>query len=63
VICVCTDEFEHLGRAETEALAMPMLKLVIVPHPNSSRTTDQLRESARAVADLVAQSLTRADPA
>jgi len=51
---VLTDEFAPLGRAEAEALAMPGLPFVAIPHPMDRLGKEEVREAAeRALKEIV----------
>jgi hypothetical protein len=53
VATVCTDEFAPLGQTEAEALGMPTLPIVSIPHPIGSLKLPELH----AVADAAFEEL------
>jgi hypothetical protein len=55
VVLIATDEFLPLASAEREALGMPDLAVVTVPHPIGGRDPDSARTKGRAaVAEVLA---------
>jgi hypothetical protein len=57
-VVICSDEFGPLGRAEAQALGLPGLPLVPVPHPLAGNHADLVAAKARGVADEVLEALT-----
>lgn len=57
---ICTEAFARTGRAMAEVWGAPEYPLVIVPHPLSSRTADELHALAEALAPRVEEALARA---
>ncbi len=56
---ICTDEFVSLGRAEAQALGMPGLPLVVIPHPLGGLRPEEVRARAEAAVDGVVYVLTQ----
>jgi hypothetical protein len=56
-VVICSDEFGPLGRAEAQALGIPGLPLVPVPHPLAGNEPDLVAAKAAAVVDEVAGAL------
>jgi len=56
-LSICTDEFAPLGRMEVEALKMPRLPMVIIPHPLGGLRPEEVEEKARAAIDEVLKAL------
>jgi hypothetical protein len=57
-VVICSDEFGPLGRAEAQALGLPGLPLVPVPHPLAGNRADLVAAKARGIADEVLDALT-----
>lgn len=55
---LCTDEFQPLGRAESESLGMPYLPIVVVPHPMGGLTKEEVQAKATLVLEEIAHVLT-----
>lgn len=56
---VCSDEFAPLGQSEAEALGLPSLPIVAVPHPLGSLAEARIREIADDVMDEIIFALTQ----
>lgn len=57
-VVVSSDEFGPLGRAEAQALGLPGLPLVAVPHPLADNRSDLVEAKAAGVVDEVVAALT-----
>lgn len=56
---VCTSEFVFLGQAEAEALGMPGLPILVVPHPIGGINPEGVKARADAIVEEVVAALTR----
>jgi hypothetical protein len=53
-LSICTDEFTTLGRMQAQALRMPHLPIVVIPHPLGGLKPEEVRERAeRAVEEIL----------
>ena len=55
----CTDSFAPLASIEAKGLGLGGLPLMVVPHPNATRTPEELDRVAARVVDDVVEGLTR----
>ena len=55
----CTDQFAPLAQAHTKGLGLPGLPIVVVPHPNATRTPEELDRVAAQVVEQVLDGLTK----
>jgi hypothetical protein len=55
---ICTDEFAYLAHNEAEALGLPWLPLVAIPHPLGGVPPEEVRGKADRAVDEVVQALT-----
>jgi len=46
-ISICTDEFAPLGKMEAQALRMPFLPMVSIPHPLGGLKPEEVAEKAK----------------
>jgi len=61
-VTFCTPPFRTLAQRRREALGLPDLRLVFLPHPMMTRTPEEIEQIAGEVVDEVARSLgARAD--
>ena len=56
---ICTDEFVSLGRTEAQALGMPGLPLVVIPHPLGGLRPEEVRAKAEGAIDEIVYVLTQ----
>jgi hypothetical protein len=61
-ISICTDEFTPLGKMEAQALRMPSLPMVIIPHPVGGLKPEEVAEKARVASQEVVSVLQQEDP-
>jgi len=48
---VCSSAFVALGRAQSSAMGVKGLPIVVVPHPFGSRTREEIQEIAKSCAE------------
>ena len=56
-VTFCTPPFRTLAQRRREALGLPDLRLVFLPHPMMTRTPEEIEQIAGDVVDEVARSL------
>jgi hypothetical protein len=56
-VFVASSEFQGAARAQSEALGMPDVRRVFVPHPIQGRTDEEMRDRADAAVDAVIEAL------
>ena len=56
-VTFCTPPFRTLAQRRREALGLPDLRLVFLPHPMMTRTATEIEQIASEVVDEVARSL------
>lgn len=54
-ISICTDEFAPLGSMEAQALKMPHLPIVIIPHPLGGLKPEEVAERAKVAFQEIAK--------
>lgn len=57
-VFVLTTEFEGAAQVQAEALGLPDVRRVFVPHPMQDRTDDETYAKAEAVVDQLLEALT-----
>ena len=58
-VSFCTDSFAPLASTEARGMGLGGLPLMVVPHPNATRTPEELDRLAAQVLDDVVEGLTR----
>ena len=58
-VSFCTDQFAPLASTEAKGMGLHGLPLIVVPHPNATRSPDELDRIAAQVVDQVAEGLTK----
>lgn len=56
-VFVASSEFEHAATAQAEALGLPEVRRVMVPHPIQDATDDEMRAKADAIVNAVVAAL------
>lgn len=57
-VTVCTDQFFSLAKAEAEALGMPSLRIVVVPHPLAGLGPEEVKMKAQEAYKKIVEALT-----
>ncbi len=57
-VFVLTNEFEGAAQTQADALGLPDVRRVFVPHPMQDRTDDEMHARAEAVVDQLIEALT-----
>ena len=57
-VFVLTDEFEGAAQTQADALGLPDVRRVFVPHPMQDRTDDEMHARAEAVVEQLIEALT-----
>lgn len=60
---ICSDEFEPLGRAESQTLGMPGIPIATLPHPLAGNKPATVREKAHNLIEEVVRLLTESSEA
>ncbi|MCK6557095.1 hypothetical protein L6Q96_21335 [Candidatus Binatia bacterium] len=58
-VFIASSEFEQAATAQAEALGLPEVRRIIVPHPIQDATDDEMRAKADAIVDAVVAALAR----
>jgi len=58
-VFVASSEFEQAATAQAEALGLPEVRRIMVPHPIQDATDDEMRAKADAIVDAVVAALVR----
>lgn len=58
-VFIASSEFEQAATAQAEALGLPEVRRIIVPHPIQDATDDEMRAKADAIVDAVVAALVR----
>ena len=56
-VFIASTEFDEAARAQAEALGLPEVRRVFVPHPIQDATDEEMRAKADAVVDQVIEAL------
>ena len=56
-VCIASDQFVDAAQIQAEALGLPELRRVFVPHPIQDATDDEMRAKADAIIDAVIAAL------
>ena len=56
-MCIASDQFVDAAQVQAEALGLPELRRVFVPHPIQNATDDEMRTKADAIVDAVIEAL------
>lgn len=56
-VFIASSEFEQAATAQAEALGLPEVRHIIVPHPIQDATDDEMRAKADAIVDAVVAAL------
>ena len=57
-VFVLTNEFEGAAQTQADALGLPDVRRVVVPHPMQDRTDDEMHARAEAVVEQLIEALT-----
>lgn len=57
-VFVLTNEFEGAAQTQADALGLPDVRRVFVPHPMQDRTDDEMHARAEAVVEQLIEALT-----
>ena len=57
-VFVLTDEFGGAAQTQADALGLPNVRRVFVPHPMQDRTDDEMHARAEAVVEQLIEALT-----
>ncbi len=57
-VFVLTDEFDGAAQTQADALGLPDVRRVFVPHPMQDRTDDEMHARAEAVVEQLIEALT-----
>ncbi len=57
-VFVLTNEFEGAAQTQADALGLPDVRRVVVPHPMQDRTDDEMHARAEAVVEQLMEALT-----
>ena len=57
-VFVLTDEFGGAAQPQADALGLPAVRRVFVPHPMQDRTDDEMHARAEAVVEQLIEALT-----
>ena len=57
-VFVLTNEFEGAAQTQADALGLPDVRRVFVPHPMQDRTDDEMHARAEAVVEQLMEALT-----
>jgi hypothetical protein len=57
-VFIASTEFDGAARAQAEALGLPDVRRIFVPHPIQDATDEEMRAKADAVVDQVIEALT-----
>ena len=57
-VFVLTNEFEGAAQTQADALGLPDVRRVFVPHPMQDRTDDEMHARAEAVVEQLVEALT-----
>ena len=56
-VFIASTEFDEAARAQAEALGLPDVRRIFVPHPIQDATDEEMRAKADAVVDRVIEAL------
>jgi hypothetical protein len=56
-VFIASTEFDEAARAQAEALGLPDVRRIFVPHPIQDATDEEMRAKADAVVDQVIEAL------
>ena len=56
-MCIASDQFVDAAQVQAEALGLPELRRIFVPHPIQDATDDEMRAKADAIVDAVTDAL------
>ena len=56
-VFVASSEFVEAAQAQAEALGLPEVRRILVPHPIQDATDDEMREKADAIVDQIIEAL------
>ncbi len=56
-VFIASTEFDEAARAQAEALGLPEVRRVFVPHPIQDATDEEMRAKADAIVDQVIEAL------
>ena len=58
-VCIASSEFVDAAAKQAEALGLPQLRRVFIPHPIQDQTDDELRAKADGIFEQVLEELMR----